>query len=562
MSLSETLEQIEKAVEFCDEDGRFIPAKLAEWIMRKYTFATMMDNEETYVYLDGFYQPMGDALIKKLVKEALRDDYRKNRALEVLDFIKASTYTTRREEPSHLIPLENGVLDVSKDPFELKPHSPKYMFFNKLPVKYNPDADCPVIKKFMREITNSEEDVTILEEVVGFCLYRAYFIAKALMLVGDGSNGKSTFLNLVKAFLGQQNVSGRSLQDLELNRFAKADLYTKLANIYADLPDRALQSTGTFKMLTGRDLIAAEKKFSQTFHFANYAKLLFSANKVPEANDDTSAFFRRWIIIVFPKAFTGSHADPYILEKLTTETELSGLLNLALAGLKRLLKTGQFSHSVTTEETKEDYIRKSSPIAAFVLDCLETDSDAFIEKKPLYTVFAEYCRNLKLPTVLQDTFFKNLPKHVTVADYRPKVEGKRLYAFKGVRYSAAVSSVSKVSRVFYTLIEHADQFKTNGYNVEKLSDGSFVKVEIALDSIDTLDTASHKLAPSPSSLQERLEEVKAWLVANRDSEGLVGSAALALKCAELGLDVQKTVQLLVDDCQIFEVPAMGKWGVK
>jgi putative DNA primase/helicase len=218
MKLSETLEQIEKAAEFYDEDERFIPAKLAEWIMKKFTFATMMDNEETYVYLDGFYQPMGDALIKKLVKEALQDEYRKNRALEVLDFVKASTYTLRREEPPHLIPLENGVLDLSKDPFELKSHSPDYMFFNKLPVKYDPEADCPAIKKFLKEITNSEEDATILEEVVGFCLYRAYFIAKALMLVGDGSNGKSTFLNLAKAFLGHQNVGGRSLQDLELRR--------------------------------------------------------------------------------------------------------------------------------------------------------------------------------------------------------------------------------------------------------------------------------------------------------------------------------------------------------
>ncbi|MEM3379048.1 MAG: hypothetical protein QXV09_03285 [Candidatus Bathyarchaeia archaeon] len=148
--------------------------------MEKYTFATMMDNEETYVYMDGFYQPIGDALIKKLVKEALEDEYHKNRAMEVLDFIKASTYTKRREEPPHLIPLENGVLDISKDPCELKPHSPKYMFFNKIPVKYNPQAECPAIKKFMREITNSEEDVTILEEVVGFCLYREYFIAKAV----------------------------------------------------------------------------------------------------------------------------------------------------------------------------------------------------------------------------------------------------------------------------------------------------------------------------------------------------------------------------------------------
>lgn len=484
---------------FCDDKGQFIPAKLAEWIMGKYSLATMMDNEETYVYLDGFFQPQGNILIKKAAKEALEDEYRKNRALEVLDYIKVSTYTTRREEPPHLIPLENGVLDLSKEPFELKPHSPDYMFFNKLPVKYDPEAECPAIKKFLREITNSEEDVTLLEEVIGFCLYREYFVAKSLMLVGDGSNGKSTFLNLMKAFLGAVNVSGRSLQDLELHRFAKADLHTKLANIYADLPDKALQSTGTFKMLTGRDLIAAEKKFQRTFHFENYSKLMFSANKVPEAYDDTSAFFRRWIIIVFPKAFVGSDADPYILEKLTTEMELSGLLNLALKGLKKLLKTGLFSHSKTTEETKEDYIRKSSPIAAFVLDCLETDSDAFIEKKPLYTAFAEYCRTLKLPIVLQDTFFKNLPKYITVADYKPTVEGRRIHTFKGIRYGLNASSLSRVSRVFHTLIILGDQFKNNGYNVQKLSDASYIKIAIPLDRVDSLDslgTTSHKLVPT------------------------------------------------------------------
>lgn len=472
---------------FCDEDGHFVPAKLAEWIMSKYTFVTMMDNQETFVYEDGFYQQVGDVLVKKLTKDALGEEYRKNRATEVLDYIKAGTYVIRREEPANLLPLENGVLDLSKEPFELKPHSPTHIFFNKLPVKYDAKADCPNISKFLKEITNCQEDETLLTEVIGYSLYREYFISKALMLVGEGSNGKSTFLNLVKALLGLVNVSGRSLQDLELNRFAKADLYTKLANIYADLPDRALQSTGTFKMLTGRDLIAAEKKFSQPFHFVNYAKLMFSANKVPEANDDTSAFFRRWIIIVFPKVFKpGSNDDPHIIEKLTTESELSGLLNLALAALERLLKCGRFSSSKTTEEIKEDYIRKSSPIAAFLMDCTEADSDAFIEKKALYSTFAEYCRNLKLPIVTQDTFFKNLPQHAAIAEYRPTLEGKRFTAFKGIRYRADVSTLSTLSRVFYHLNENSEQFKKN-YKVTAMPETDFVKIEITPDTIDTLD---------------------------------------------------------------------------
>jgi P4 family phage/plasmid primase-like protien len=473
--------------QFFDENGKFVPKILADTIMKKHHFITMMDNQEIYVYLEGFYQPYGEITIKKECKHQLQEFYRKNRVGEVLDYIKTSTFTKRREEPPNLLPLENGVLDINT--MELKPYSPDLMFFNKIAVKYNQQATCPKIDKFHSEITNGKEDVTILEEIIGFCLNRDYFIAKALMLVGGGSNGKSTWLSLVKRFLGLQNVSGRSLQDLEEHRFAKADLHTKLANIYADLPDKALHKTGTFKMLTGRDLITAEHKFQRSFHFVNYSKLLFSANKVPEAYDDTNAFFRRWIIIVFPNEFIpGNGADPHILEKITTEEELSGLLNKILIAMRRLKKTGHFSHSKTTEEIREDYIRKSSPIAAFIMDCLEVDSDAFIEKKALYSEFAEYCRGRSLPTVVQDTFFKNLPQHAVVSDFRPRIEGKgRFSSFKGLRYTAdGWSNRSRRSRVFYTLIEKSQEYEAP-YKIVEIEDKNYIKIELALDRLDRLD---------------------------------------------------------------------------
>ena len=530
---------------YFDERGKFIPKLLADEIMGEHRFVTMMDNEEVYVYLDGYYQPLGEVLIKKECKDRLLDEYRKNRASEVIDYIKASTYTHRREESPNLIPVENGVLDLNSNPAELKSYSPDLMFFNKIPVKYNLDADCPNIKKFHQEITGSPEDVTVLEELLGFCLYRDYFIAKALMLVGGGSNAKSTWLSLAKTFLGHRNVCGRSLQDLEEHRFAKADLHSRLANIYADLPDKALFRSGMFKMLTGRDLIAAEKKFRDSFHFVNYAKLMFSANKVPEAYDDTTAFFRRWIIMVFPKKFVGEDADPHILEKLTTEEELSGLLNLALAGLRRLLKNGVFSHSKTTEEIKEDYIRKSSPIGTFVMDCLETDSDAFIVKKELFNVFTEYCRQLGLPTVTQDTFFKNLPQHTNIADYRPQVEGRRYHTFKGIRYKLDVSNLSKVSMGFYTLIEKRGDYE--GYEIEDLNDNFFIKVGIPLDSMDSLDT--------------KLKKIKAWIAKNKDSDGLIDSTQLAEKITELDENPQNIVKILKNDEFIADSPKIGRWLV-
>jgi putative DNA primase/helicase len=472
--------------DFFNEKGKFIPKLLADKIMNQHHFLTMMDNQELFVCVDGFYQPYGELVVKKRCKDLLLDEYRKNRAGEVIEYIKVSTLTQRREEPPNLVPLENGILDLNT--MELKPYSPDLMFFNKIPVKYDPEATCPKIDKFHSEITNGEEDKKILEEMIGFCLYRDYFIAKALMLVGGGANGKSTWLSLVKTFLGPENVSGRSLQDLEEHRFAKADLHTKLANIYADLPDKALHRTGTFKILTGRDIITAERKFQQPFNYVNYDKLLYSANKVPEVYDDTTAFFRRWIIQVFPNEFIGANADPHILDKLTTEEELSGLLNKALIALQRLLEKGQFSYSKTTEEIREDYIRKSSPIAAFVMDCLEVDSDAFIEKKALYNEFAEYCRGRSLPTVVQDTFFKNLPQHAVVSDFRPRIEGKgRFTSFKGLRYKTnGWSNRSKRSRVFYTLIEKKDDY-LKPYKAADIGNKSYIKICLALDRLDSLD---------------------------------------------------------------------------
>jgi putative DNA primase/helicase len=528
---------------------------LAEELMKDFHFITMKDNDVVYVYIDGFYQPYGEILVKQQCKIRLGAEYRKNRVSEVLDYIKASTYTDRREEPAHLVPLANGILNLKT--MELQPYKPDYMFFNKLPVKYDPDAGCPQIKKFLMDITATKEDIDILLEVIGFCLYREYFIAKALMLVGGGSNGKSTFLNLVKAFLGRENVSSRSLQDLEEHRFSKADLHHKLANIYADLPDKALFRTGTFKMLTGRDLITAERKFQHSFMFENYAKLLFSANKVPEAYDDTDAFFRRWLIVVFPNQFIGDKADPYILEKLTTPEELSGLLNLVLEALKRLLERGRFSHSKTTEEIREDYIRKSSPIAAFVLDCLEVDSDAFIIKQELFNTFAAYCRERGIPCVTKDTFFKNLPRHVAVTDERPKIEGKRPTTFKGIRYNEGVSTLSNVSRVFYTLIEKTNTLDLEKWDVERLDNDGLAKVTIkigkTLDRLDTLDT---------ETVGEKLKQLKTWLIDHRDKDGLVDSTALSSKIKELGLDIKRTIQLLIDEYWLREVPAVGKFGVK
>jgi len=351
---------------------------------------------------------------------------------DVLRLVKIKTYKDRERMrcPENLIVLRNGILDLKK--MELKPFTPDIFVLNQLPVYFDPNADCPNIKKFISEVV-SPADAMVLQELTGYCLWRRYPIHKAFMLLGEGRNGKTTFLNLLKALLGEENVSAIALQDLS-NRFAAADLYGKLANICDDISDKDLKNTSRFKELTGKSFIRAERKFRPPFHFVNSAKLIFSANKLPRSSDDTNAFFSRWIIIPFPNKFEeGVNADPDLLEKLTTPQELSGFLNWALKGLQRLRKNGKFSYSKTVNQVRAYMIKLSDSVLAFINERIVFDPKNEIPKQRLYSEYVAYCKNEQLVAVDYQTFCKRVLRTRRVSETRPMMQGKRIQCFKGLR---------------------------------------------------------------------------------------------------------------------------------
>lgn len=424
------------------------PSEMAEFALAEMQLKTLADTKETLVYQDGVYIKGAEAVIAKWVEERLRDKELGKKATinfvrEVLEHIKRRTYADRSKfdaEP-FILNLRNGLLKV--DTGEFKEHTPEYLSAVQIPTNYDPTAVCSKFRKFLPEITY-KEDHPLLQETFGSTLWKDYPTKKATMLVGDGNNGKSTLIEVLKAMLGITNVSARNLQELEMNRFAKADLYGKLANLYADLSDSALKTVGTFKMLTGNDPLTAERKFQNSFTFINFAKLLFSCNKVPEVYEDTTAFFDRWNMITFPYTFTDSgpvadggektkRANKNLRKELTTESELSGVLNWAIEGLNRLRANGwTFSNSRSTEELRDEYIRKSSPIHAFVLDCIFQKPDGRTPKPALFQAFCDYCTDHRLPIVTKNTFFQRLPEFVKVETQHPEIDGKRVWCMAGV----------------------------------------------------------------------------------------------------------------------------------
>lgn len=432
-------------------DGKkFIPKRLADDIMADLHFATIDDTREIYVYDGKVYRPHGENKIREEVEKRLGEKTRTHYKNEVIEYIRDATYVSREEfnNPPELLAVENGILNVKTK--ELRDHTPEELITIKLPVKYDPKAECPKIENFLSEILK-EDNIPIIQEFVGFCLLKEYRFHRALMLTGGGANGKSTFLNLVRRLLGISNVSSPSLHDLLYNRFAKADLYGKLANIHADIPDRALKNTGAFKMLTGQDQIYAEKKHKDAFHFDNYAKLLFSANEIPETKDKTRAFFRRWIVIEFPYKFTddpedeNKDKDPNILEKITTKEELSGFLNWALEGLERLLENNQFSTTLTPEERADIWEEMSDPIVAFKEAKLEVRPEVYGTKDEIYLAYVKFCHDRSTPPLDKNVFARELPKRVPVEEYYPKIDGRQTKSWKGITLKENMRDMRDVS---------------------------------------------------------------------------------------------------------------------
>jgi len=405
-------------------------------LLAQHAFKTLRDNEECLVYKNGVYIPLGEALIKEECEKRVPKKFMTRYAInEVIGHIKRGTYADRGQfnREKWVLNLETGLYDVRTNKLSL--HSPEFLSTIRIPVTYAPAASCPQIQKFFTEVLR-EEDVSVIEELFGYCLIPDYTIQRAFLFIGDGANGKSTLLELLKGFIGKDNCSNIALQALENQRFAPAELFGKLVNIYADLPSTKMPHVGLFKILTGGDTLGAEKKFKDRFSFNNYARLVFSTNRPPEIeNEDSLAFWRRWVFINFPHRFEGDKADKRLLQKLARKDELSGLLNIALRGLERLMNRQGYSYEISADEVAEWYQKAANPIYAFVEDACNPDPDAWISKDALYAAFLEYCDEHNIPRIGKESFGKVLKnaKNIHVVSQRRGPRGTQMYGWKGIQ---------------------------------------------------------------------------------------------------------------------------------
>jgi putative DNA primase/helicase len=419
-------------------------------LLEKFKFKTIYGKvyEEVWFYNkdEGYWQNEGKRIIKTETEKMLGKYCKNNPVIEVFEKIKRLTDCTMESfncVPEEMLCLKNGVLNVETR--ELLPFDERYNFKSCIPVCYEKDAKCPHIDQFLED-TFYPDDIPIIEEWLGFHLYKKHFIKKALIIFGPKNTGKTQFINLLIAFIGDKNKTGISLHSISAgDKFTLSFLKDKLGNVYDDLSFKDLQDAGGFKIATGGGYVSAEYKFGDSFEFLNYAKNTFATNKIPVIEGESDdAYYLRWLPIPCDNEVPVEEQDTFLIKKMTSKSELSGLLNRALDGLGRLLKTGRFSFNKTTAEIKDIMERHSNQLVSFARECLQEADGERITKEEMYEVYRAYASDKGMKIYSKNQLGRRLDK---VVPYMTSKHEKERY-WENVRinpnYTSLINLLAKL----------------------------------------------------------------------------------------------------------------------
>lgn len=387
-------------------------------------------NGQLYVYEDGFYQQDERIIERKMID--LYPSIRRQQRGEVLDYIKIRTH--KRGEDIKILPyvinLKNTRLDIRTG--KCLEYDPDKIEFARIPVTYDQSAYCADLDKMLNRVfVGDREVINLFEEMIGYCLIKSNRYQKAFIMVGSGSNGKSTILDLIEEFLGAANYSSLPLEQVT-DRFNKAELEHKLANIGDDIDNVAIKDSGTLKKMISGESITVERKGERPFKFRPYAKHIYSANSIPRSFDKSEGFYRRWIFIPFNATFSPDDPDydPMIFDKITTDQALSYLLNLALKGARRLMKQGKFTQPASVANALEAYRTDNSTTLSWIEDKGLTE-EYFLANSTdkIYSDFTDWCKTsgVKQPNVTGKKMFKReiCNKFDFEESPKQKADGKR-----------------------------------------------------------------------------------------------------------------------------------------
>lgn len=344
---------------------------------------------------------------------AINEEATRQNQKEVQHYLMMMADQKQQSDPA-LIAFKNGVLDIRT--MELRDFTDDDVIPNIIQHDWNPDAECQVVDNTLLKMACCEPDIfESLMEVIGVCMYRSAEFTQSAILLGEGSNGKSTYIRMLQALLGKQNISSLDMAMLG-KQFHTGQLAGKLANLGDDISNEFQRGDllSVFKKIVDGNRVYADVKGVEGFEFESYATLVFSANEFPRLADYTDGMLRRIFPIEFNARFSKTDADydPRISRKITTEQACQRMAVLGVAGLHQVIDNNGFTpNAASSKRVGEIQAENDNVLSWSIENGWNADTLDGCVGMTKYSEYKQWCLDCGLQAVSRNKFSRSINKH-------------------------------------------------------------------------------------------------------------------------------------------------------
>lgn len=332
------------------------------------------NNDMIYLYNGEYWNSIESGELKSFLGESAErlgvnsieaEDYKFRD--DLLKQFEASANLEPPQSDKVLINLLNGTYEITEEWSKLREFRAEDFLTYQLQFNYDETATAPNWQKFLDRVIPDIKTQMVLAEYLGYIFIRngtGLKLEKLLILYGTGQNGKSVVHDVVKAILGEENVSHFSLEQLTFDKeYQKAEIGDKLLNYCSEVSDKI--NASVFKQIASGEPTPARRIYGKPFTMTSYAKIIVNANVLPKSNEHTDGYFRRFLIIPFNVKITEEEKEVGLADRLVNE-ESSGIFNWIIEGMKRLKRQGDFTKSEEVEYIGSQFRKESDSVRMFL----------------------------------------------------------------------------------------------------------------------------------------------------------------------------------------------------
>lgn len=346
--------------------------------------------------------------------ETVFDIYDSKAIDEMIKSIKDLKHTYY--EPSNKECLMSNGKVLNFETLQIREPNDSDMFFYKTNGTYDLKAEAPRFFQFLAEIfpENTQDHFEFLQRYIGYLFYPKNKYELALIFRGEGSNGKSVFMDVIEKVIGENNVSHVSLSKLQ-NENHRTHLIGKLLNMNAEIESKIVVDDDVIKTLVSGETMSARHLYRDTFEFKPFCKFIYASNNAVTSLDKSHGYERRILFIDFKVNFdTMPHKkDVNLRPKLYFE--MDGIFTWAIEGLRKVLKEDSLKVPESLRNTSKKEHLQNNPVFEFLSEhvvwSLQPDAKVFIQD--LYLEYKKFCTMNGYKISNKANFLKNFKRLLT-----------------------------------------------------------------------------------------------------------------------------------------------------